>query len=133
MRKDKKTWIKQEKRLVKLLYKKGFLKDFKLHDFYWAEYHRSGRLYRSYKNNRFTEYYPEIHYCTVDYWGEGDEYPIVSTIKEGLYWSGVDDGYPKSTFKHYHRRKLIKYLNSLPTVISDNKINEIVNIRKKDY
>jgi hypothetical protein len=139
MRKDKKIWIKQEKRLVKLLYKKGFLTDFKLSDFYWAEFHNSGKKYSSGKY-RFSEYYPEIHYSTTDYWGEGDEHSIVDTIKEALYWEGVDgnnlnaDGeYPKSSFKYYHRRRLIKYLNSLPTVISDNKINEIVNIRKKDY
>ena len=36
--KIKRLWIKQEKRIVKLLYKKGFLKDFKVEDLYWAEF-----------------------------------------------------------------------------------------------
>ena len=137
--KIKRRWVKEEKRIVRLLYRKGFLKDFKITELYWAEYnwlnnkkyktkHKyDGRFYR------FPVYMPEIYYYTTDYWGESDEHSIVSTIKEKLYWSEVDTenwnselGYPKSNFPKLSRRQFIKYLDKLPTIISDNKINKIV-------
>ena len=54
--KEKRLWIKQEKRIVRLLYKKGFLKDFKVSDFYWAEYHWSNN--KKYKSKYGKYRYP---------------------------------------------------------------------------
>jgi hypothetical protein len=139
--KVKRRWIKQEKRIVRLLYRKGFLKDFKIKDLYWAEYNWLGRKkYRTKPNRydgkfyRFPVYMPEVHYCTTDYWGESDEHSIVSHVLEVLHWSNIDTEnwdetsgeWPKSTFKMMTRDKFIRYLNSLPTINSDNKINRIL-------
>jgi hypothetical protein len=149
--KIKRKWIKEEKRIVSLLYKKGFLKDFKVEDLYWAEYHWHNRkLYKSRSNKcdedgeiyRYPIYMPEIHYCTTDYWGESDEHSIVSHVKERLYWEHVDNtnwdpeyDYPKSTFNmRMTRLQFIKYLKKLPTIVPDNKINRVLKrMDKTDF
>ena len=127
--KIKRQWIKEEKRIVYLLYRKGLLKDFKIEDLYWAEYHWfRGKKYKSRTNSydgkryRYPVYMPEIHYFYTDYWGEGDE-----------DWDSTSDEFPKSTFNmSMTRRQLIKYLESLPTKIKDKKINKVLNTQKID-
>ena len=139
--KIKRGWIKQEKRIVSLLYRKGFLKDFKVEDLYWAEYHwHNKKTYKSRTNTyhgkgyRFPLYMPEVHYCTTDYWGESDEHSIVSHVLDMLHWQHIDTTdwspdsgeWPKSTFKRMGRNQFIKYLEQLPTVVPDNKINKVL-------
>lgn len=135
MRKVKKIWIKQEKRIVNLIYKKGLMpKEFKiLEELYWAEYHNSLKTYKSKeKKYRFAEYYPEVHYSSTDYFGECDEHSLVKHIFEYMYWDNIineeeipEDGFPKSNFRIKNRNSFIKYLQNLKTVNSDNKINKI--------
>lgn len=146
--KIKRQWVKEEKRIVSLLYRKGLLKDFKITHFYWAEYNwfRS-RKYKSKTNSydgkryRYPIYLPEVHYCTTDYWGESDEHSIVSTILDHLYWDHIDDEdwdptsgeFPKSTFKcGMSRRQLIKYLEKLPTKVSDRKIDKLIRKQNRE-
>lgn len=138
--KIKRLWTKQEKRIVKLLYRKGFLKDFKITDLYWAEFNwfRS----RKYKSKRtgytFPMYMPEVHYMTTDYWGESDEHSIVETINDEFWWGHAemenwDDTsgeWPKSTFPKMTRQQFIKYLEKLPTKVNDNKINKLLKTKK---
>jgi hypothetical protein len=138
---DIRRWIKEEKQLVRLLYRKGFLSR-KVNDLYWAEYHFTGKKIK-YKGCKFshTLYFPEVHYCTVDYWGEADEHSIVDELFQTLWWDHAETSnwdntsgeWPTSSFKIVSRRKLIKYLRKLPTKISDNKINKILNKINFDY
>jgi len=145
--KIKRTWIKQEKRIVRLLYRKGLLGDFKIRDLYWAEYNWfKSRKYKvknliSGKIYKHPIYMPEVHYYTTDYWGEGDEHSIVGTVLEHLHWVNVDDEdwdptsgeWPKSTFNwDTSREQFIKYLSKLPTKVSDNKINKILKTKNID-
>lgn len=128
-------WIKSEKRIVRLLYKKGLLSDWKIDDFYWEAYTPiKKRKYRRGKKQRRTIYYPEIHFSTSDYWGECDEHSVVDSVIQALYWENLvsderteDGSFPKSTFKIHKmdRQLLINYLKKLPTKISDNKIKKI--------
>lgn len=141
--KVKRKWIKDEKRIVRLLYRKGLLKNFKIDDLYWEEYNRLNRHYKSKPNKydgkiyRFNIYMPEIHFATHDYWGETDEHSVVSYVLEHLYWSNVDtdnwdkvgDLWPKSTFPKMNRQQFINYLRRLPTLVNDNKINKILKRR----
>ena len=143
--KIKRRWTKEEKRIVELLYKKGFIKgEFKLQDLYWAEYHWYNRkCYKSKHNSydgkryRFPIYMSEIHFCTTDYWGESDEHSIVDAVLERLHWEYIDTTnwdsdsgeYPKSKFKKMTRANFIHYLEKLPTVVSDNHIKKV--LRKK--
>jgi hypothetical protein len=146
--KIKRTWIKQEKRIVRLLYRKGLLGDFKIRDLYWAEYNwfRS-RKYKSKTNSydgkryKYPIYMPEVHYYTSDYWGEGDEHSIVGTVLDHLYWDNIDEEnfdptsgeWPKSLFNcGMSREQFIKYLSKLPTKVSDNKINKILKTKNID-
>jgi len=143
--KIKRRWAKEEKRIVELLYKKGFIKgEFKLRDLYWAEYHWYNRkCYKTKPNSydgkryRFPIYMPEVHFCTTDYWGESDEHSIVDSVLERLHWEYIDTTnwdsdsgeYPKSTFPKMTRANFIHYLEKLPTVVSDNQIKKV--LRKK--
>ena len=84
---------------------------------------------------KYVRYFPEIHFGTVDYWGDGDEYPLVDFILESLYWDNAikgtedDSDYPDSTFKYKGRKWLIKYLSDLPTKQFDN----IITKRLRNY
>ena len=136
--KIKRRWIKEEKRIVNLLYRKGFLKDFKVKDLYWAEYHRIKKTYKSRNRKyKYSVYMSEIHYCTTDYWGESDEHSVVRHVLDMLHWQYVDTTnwnsesgeWPESTFKQMDRNQFIKYLKQLPTVVPDNKINKILRRR----
>jgi hypothetical protein len=132
--KIKRRWIKEEKQLVYLLYRKGFLTDFNLKDLYWESYYwYNKKCYKSkISKYRFPIYFPEVHFCTTDYWGESDEHSIVNHVKGILYWGNIDiknwDGeeYPKSTFNKLNRQQFLKYLKTLPTKIGDKKINKIL-------
>jgi hypothetical protein len=140
--KENRLWVKQEKRIVKLLYRKGLLDGFKISEFYWAEYRWMNRKkYKSkYSKYRFPIYKPEVHYMTTDYWGESDEHGIVNTIIEHFYWDNVDEEnwnstsgeYPQSTFPNMSREQFIKYLSKLPTKVKDNKINKVLKTQNKD-
>lgn len=141
MRKAKRLWIKQEKRIIKLIYRKGLIPfDLKLNELYWAEYHSTNKRYKS-KNGKYkhTEYLPEIFYGVSDYWGEWDEHGIVNMVMDVLYWkhtipTDIDDGeYPKSTFKFNGRQWFINYLSKLPTINHDNKINKLLRINRENF
>lgn len=101
MNKSVKNWIKQEKRIAKLLYRTGILDEvcrlfgLKTEDLYWAEYRESGRRIKN-KGSKYSyrEYLPEIHYCLRDYWGEYDEYSFVGTAIAHIHDQHRDmDGY----------------------------------------
>jgi hypothetical protein len=140
--KQKRLWIKQEKRIVHLLYKKGLLTDFNVSDLYWAEYRWSNKKkYRSkHTKYRYPVYMPEVHYWTTDYWGEGDEHSIVDNILDSLFWDNIDHEnwdstsgeWPKSTFPRMNREQFIKYLCKLPTKVNNNKINKILKTQNID-
>ena len=133
MNKQKRVYMKQEKRIVRLLYKKGLI-DINLKGLYWEEYKYFRKTNRKNKNGyKCMLYYPEIHYSTTDYWGEVDEFSLVDSITQGLYWGNAEypahesDGeWPESTFKFKGRNWFIKYLQALPTVRCDAKINQVL-------
>jgi ribosomal protein S8 len=142
--KIKRRWIKEEKRIVYLLYRKGFLKDFKVCDLYWEEYRWHDRkLYKGRENKydgkryKYPIYLPEVHYSTSDYWGETDEHSVVSHVLEELYWRHIDTTdwdpdsgvFPRSTFKKISRVQFIYYLKKLPTVVPNKEINKILKKR----
>lgn len=141
--KVKRKWVKDEKRIVRLLYRKGFLKDFKVTDFYWAEYNWFNKKKRKSSCGKYSYpvYMPEVHYFTTDYWGESDEHSIVSHVLDALHWGNIDTTdwdeesgeFPKSTFRKMTRPQFIKYLQALPTKVSDNKINKILKQKFVDY
>ena len=144
--KIKRTWIKEEKRLVYLLYRKGFiLGDWKLEDLYWQEYHWHNRKCYNTKSNfydgqkyRSPIFMPEIHFCTTDYWGESDEHSIVGYIKQMLSFEDMsydeeNNVYLDSKFTKMSRAQFIKYLSGLPTKVADKKINSRLKICKEEF
>lgn len=149
MNKEQRLWVKQEKRIVTLMYQKGLITgkgrdlfyEFKLEDLYWAEYKwLRKKKYKSKGGYKYPLYMPEIHFGTVDYWGECDEHSLVDNLIDSLYWEHVDyetwdetsGEFPKSKFPRLNRVQLIKYLKGLPTKINDNKIRKILN-RSNNY
>jgi hypothetical protein len=140
--KIKRRWIKEEKQIVYLLYRKGFMSvGLELKDLYWAEYHWYNRKTYKTKPNKYDGkryrqpvYMREVHFCTRDYWGESDEHGVVDVVLEHLHWEHVDTTnwdsdsgeYPKSTFPRMTRGQFIKYLKGLPTKVADKKINALL-------
>lgn len=121
---------KEEKRLVRLLYKKGLLKDFKLKDLYWNAYsilrtkkRKHGRKHKS------TVYLPEVHFCKTDYWGESDEYSIASHIYHNFEYSINYGDFESPIIIRYSRIQRIKMLQKLPTVVNNNKIRKVLQCK----
>lgn len=138
------TWNKQEKQIIRLLYRKGIISPEDIKGYYWESFKISGKRYRlkgKYSGRKFDGYLDEVYYCTFDYWGEMYEHPVVDGIIDKLTWAGVtldlnqvdvDDVckvLASSSFKYQGRRWFIRYLKALPTVRCDSKINEILMIR----
>lgn len=133
------VWNKQEKRIVRLLYRKGF--DIDLSNLYWASYKKTGKKYRR-KGFTFSSsgYRDEVYFCTWDYWGECDEYSLVDSFIKMKTWENIPDdvlkncddmwkAYSLSNFQCKSRKWLIKYLSTLPTVRFDSKVNKILRIK----
>lgn len=132
------SWVKQEKRIVKLMYLKGFI-DVDINNLYWEEYKLYGKRYRSkYSGRKYQGYLPEIYFAVADYWSEA-EIPLVGSFVEHRIWEDIpDDRLSKlgescmedimdlSDFKYKGRRWLIKWLSGKPNVRCDNKINKIL-------
>lgn len=133
-------FIKEEKRIIKLIWQKGlFPKEFKVDYLYWAEYRHGNRGRRRRRKYAWSDYLPEVHYCTSDYWGECDEYGFVSMILDRVYWENTNTSnfsgsgeWPESSFKFKGRLWFIKYLEALPTVNRSSKINKILRRNKGD-
>lgn len=137
--KTNRVWNKQEKRIVKLLYRKGF--DIDLSNLYWASYKKTGKKYR-HKGSTFSYpgYRDEVYFCTWDYWGECYEHSLVDSFIEMTTWGNIPDDvlkncddmwkvYSLSNSRYKDRKRLIKYLSALPTVRCDSKINKILRVR----
>lgn len=133
------VWNKQEKRIVRLLYRKGF--DVDLSNLYWASYKETGKKYKP-KGSTFSSlgYRDEVYFCIWDYWGECEEHSLVDTFIEMMAWENIPadvlkncddmcDVYSRSNFQCKGRKWLIKYLSALPTVRCDSKINKILRIK----
>lgn len=139
------VWNKQEKQIVRLLYRKGFISPESTKEYYWESFKRSGKRYRPsnkrYSGRKYDGYLDEVHYSTTDYWGEVDEHPLVDGVINHLAWEGVPEDLSQvdnddmwkvldtSSFQYKGRKWFIKYLKSLPTVRCDSKINENLKIR----
>lgn len=133
------AWNKQEKRIIRLLYRKGLL-PVEVSQLYWASYKPTNKKYRN-KGSKFSwsGYRDEAYYCTYDYWGECNEHPVIDEFIEVTTWGNIPDGvikdcddmwkvYSLSTFQYKGRKWLIKYLSLLPTVNCDSKINKALKI-----
>lgn len=121
---------KEEKRLITLLYKKGFLKNFKLSDLYWAKFSPCRNKKRKHgRKHRSTIYYPEVHFCTTDYWGESDEHSLIDEVYPNYEILGFDPENGRTIFKRRTRLQRIKMLKKMSTVINDNKIREVLKVK----
>lgn len=82
------TRKKHSKRIAKILLKRNII-DKKFYDNLYIEYYtpykRPNR--KSKHGYRFTRYFPELHFCKVDYWGEADEISIIYMIEDMIYWN----------------------------------------------
>lgn len=131
MKKYIKKHLKDEKRILKLMYKKGIFEllniDFK--ELGW-EYHLTGLKGRK-RNKQYAtrDYLPELHEWTQDYWGEGDSHSVISFFREYLYWENIsvfdENGFPEKG-RYFSNKQLIEHLNSLPTKNNNSKFNRFL-------
>ncbi len=136
MKKYIRKHLKDEKRILKLLYIKGlFSKIGDIKSVGWESF-KSGKKGRRGVNRSkyvFRDYLPELHFFSVDYWGEGSEYAVVEAYKSLLYWeNGIhneETGDFVPDFKRITNIQLIEHLKSLPTVKKDSKFNRFLKVR----
>jgi hypothetical protein len=135
MKKYIKKHLKDEKRILKLMYKKGIFKTLgiNMNNLGW-EYLLYGKRQRRRKDKNkyaFRECLPELHEFTQDYWGEGDSHSVIGILKDNIYFGSTDvydydeDGFPKNA-KIPTREDIINYLLKLPTKNNDSKFNRIL-------
>jgi hypothetical protein len=131
MKKYIKKHLKDEKRILKLMYKKGIfeLLHIDLNDLSW-EILLDGKRQRKRKGKwGYRDFLPELHVWSQDYWGEGDSRSVVDYFKS-YYWfefatEREEDGYPIS-HKYPTTKFLIEYLIKLPTKNSNSKFNKFL-------
>lgn len=133
MRKHIKKWVKDEKRIIKLMHRAGLLADFNINEFYWESYRPYRFTYVKEWGRVPTSYYPEIHFSVRDYWGDHDECCVSDSVQEALYWANIIGDQsdccdiPDSTYKKKNREDFIRFLTQLPKVVNDSKINKVLN------
>lgn len=139
MKKYIRKHIKDEKRIIKLMYKKGAfeLLYLELKDLYWEEeicgkrHRRRGRDKNRY---RYKDYLPQLHLHTTDYWGEGNNHSIVDFYKQYFYYElnePFDEfGDPINKIR-LTNKFIINYLSKLPTKHNDSKINRLLIIKQE--
>jgi hypothetical protein len=134
MKKYIRKHIKDEKRILKLMYKKGIINKLinDIEDCGWG-YLLKGNRQRSRKGSfNFYDYLPEFHLHTTDYWGDGDSRTLVDIFRENVMMENAEycevKGYINLNKSVINTKGLIKYLNLLPTVINDNKFNKYLKV-----
>lgn len=135
MKKYIKKHLKDEKRILKLMYKKGIFEilriDFK--NLTW-EYLIHGKSYRRRKRKTkyvFYEHLPKLYefvkYQYID---------VIEIFKEYLSWESriegfnTESGFPINK-KYLTTKTLINYLNKLRTVNNDSKFNKFLIINRE--
>jgi hypothetical protein len=135
MKKYIKKHLKDEKRILKLMYKKGIFETLgiNLKDLGW-EYLLYGKRQRRRKGKNkyaFRECLPELHVYTQDYWGEGDSNSVIGILKDHIYFGDTDiydydeEGFPINS-KFPKINDVINYLLKLPTKNNDSKFNHLL-------
>lgn len=135
MKKHIRKHLKDEKRILKLMYKKGIFEvlNIDLKNLSWEYLLYGKRLRRRKGKNKyaFRECLPELHEWTQDYWGEGDSHSVVDSFKQYLFWETAREFDEASGFPINHKypvknKQIIKYLNNLPTKNSNSKFNRVL-------
>lgn len=137
MKKYIRKHLKDEKRILKLMYKKGIfdLLHIDLKSTAW-ECLKKGKKLRKRKGKReygYTQYLPELHVFSCDYWGEWDSRSVLECYKDYLWYAENDEldeyGHPINKF-NFSTSNIIKHLQSLPTKINNGKINYYLKINE---
>ncbi|MBS4028333.1 MAG: hypothetical protein KGZ58_06815 [Ignavibacteriales bacterium] len=133
MKKYIRKHLKDEKRVLMLMYKKGIfeLLGIDYNCLSW-EYLKYGKRQRKRPNNTrpYFDTLPELHVWSQDYWGEGDSHSVVDSLKQYLFWETAKEIDEESGFPINHKypttKFLIHYLNELPTKNSNSKFNRVL-------
>lgn len=147
MDKEARKWVKEEKRIFRLLFRTGILlhhgpdtRGQSLDEFYYWQGYRRARIRKRKHGQKYRHaiYLPEIHYSTTDYFGEADEYAIIPRVIDYLYWGSVSKdweydsesgAWPPSEFKYRGRKWFIGWLEKQPVINISTKVNRVLKIR----
>ena len=125
--------IKDEKRILKLMYKKDIFKLLKI-DFNkcaWEYLTLGKKLRRGIKRRVYSGhvYLPQLHSYSCDYWGEWDSFSVINSFQDYLMWQLSkdfdDNGFPINA-KYLNNKEMIKYLSKLKTVVNNGKFNKML-------
>lgn len=129
---DKKYLLykKQEKRIVKLMYRKGLIDDLDFDNLYFIE----DEKYKWINGKCYKKTFPKVFYGQREYWGEWDEWSVVEMVVNDIIYKEYDYDFDNmndaiqsvNMIKNPSRQKLIKYLSGLKNKYHDSKINKIL-------
>lgn len=137
MRKQQRKDLKDEKRILKLMYRTGWIDELApdLASLEWVERYTSKRVRRR-KNKKISFPLTEkkLHVTSSDYWGEISSSSIVCYCREAI--SMQDAQY--CPFKGWHgvnvsvrtSKGLISYLEELPILKNDSLFNKYLIVEK---
>jgi hypothetical protein len=115
--------IKEDKRIIILLYRKGKLALLcDINQLYWESYNFIGISPKGkHPKYRRLMYLAEIHFSTTDYFGETDEHAVVDMHLEYKFWEHAGEDWADmfeitASIRNYNRKQLIRDLKSLPNV-----------------
>ena len=73
--------------IARLALRAGYITQSLYNDLYFASFRQRRRKRKSHKNRYWSlNYYDELYYCTVDYWGEADEHSLIRTVIDTHFW-----------------------------------------------
>lgn len=137
MKKYIRTHLKNEKRVLKLMYRKGMFEvlGIKINLLDWECLLKGKRGRKRNKKYNFHDWLPELHSYSCDYWGEWDSHSVVSSMKDYFHWELSEEidknyGFPKG--KYFTTLELIKHLNLLPTKKHNSKFNSLLKLDKSN-
>lgn len=111
--------------IARLLLQSGIITPKFFNELYWAEFRRSKN--KRWKQNGWYKfnYYTELHYSTIDYWGECDEHSVIKMAKDILFDKLIT--FDEVTLKYVYPEKWPKttlaIIKSLRDGVQHNKLH----------
>lgn len=133
MKKYIRKHLKTEKRILKLMYRKGVFETLhiSMSDIQW-EYLLTGKKHRNRKGRspyKYRDWLPQLHVYSCDYWGECDSCSVVELYRDLLFWENAtefnENGFPLNS-KVVSDKQLVEHLKALPTKNSNSKFNSLL-------
>lgn len=137
MKKYIKQHLKSEKRILKLLYRKGIINKSDFKNLEWCYYLHGKRIRNRRNKNKYhyVDYLPELCQWSTDYWGESDTHSWTSYFHSIIYWGNVeyinDEYIPTIKSRIITPQYMIKELKKMKDINKDSSFNKYLKVNKE--